>query len=38
MLDKERSLKSKIRKQNKLIKKLKSTIKIYAPYMNFPEE
>jgi len=38
MLDKERRLMSQIRQQKKLIKKLKNTIKIYAPYMNFPDE
>ncbi len=36
--DKERMMKSQIRKQNKLIKKLKNIIKMYAPYMEFTEE
>jgi hypothetical protein len=36
--DKERNLKSQIRKQKKLIKKLKNMIKNYAPYMEFPDE
>lgn len=38
MLDKEKRLMSQIRQQKKLIKRLKNTIKIYAPYMNFPDE
>ncbi|GAI45919.1 unnamed protein product [marine sediment metagenome] len=36
--DKERKLKSQIRKQKKLIKELKNTIRIYAPYMKFSNE
>jgi len=38
MVDNEKCLKSQIRQQKKLIKRLKNTIKIYAPYMNFPDE
>lgn len=37
-MDKERKMKSQIRKQKKLIKKLKNMIKMYAPYMGFPDE
>jgi len=36
--DKERKLKSQIRKQKKLIKKLRNMIKMYAPYMELSEE
>lgn len=36
--DKKRMMKSQIRKQKKLIKKLKNMIKMYAPYMEFPDE
>lgn len=32
---KEKKLESQIRKQRQLIKRLKSIIKIYAPYMKF---
>jgi len=35
--NKERKLKSQIRKQKKLIKELKNTIKSYAPYMKFSD-
>ena len=38
MNDKERKLKSQIRKQKKMIKKLKNMIRLYAPYMNFSDE
>ena len=31
-------MKKQIDKQKRLIKKLKGIIKIYAPYMNIPEE
>ena len=34
-IDKERRMKSQIRNQKELIKELKETIKIYAPYMRF---
>ena len=34
----EQNLKTEIRKQRKLIKKLKNMIRIYAPYMKFPDE
>ena len=37
-LDKEKEMKSRIRKQKKLIKQLKNMIRIYAPYMEFPDE
>lgn len=36
--DKERKMKTQIREQKKLIKKLKNVIRIYAPYMKFPDE
>jgi hypothetical protein len=36
--DKEQKLKSQIRKQKKLIKELENMMKIYAPYMKFPDE
>lgn len=36
--DNERKLKSRIRKQKRLIKQLKNMIKNYAPYMHFPDE
>ncbi len=36
--DKERKMRSQIREQKKLIKKLKNMIKTYAPYMHFPDE
>ena len=35
VVEKEKKLESQIRKQKKLIKELKSIIKIYAPYMKF---
>ena len=38
MTDKEKLLKSKIREQKKLIKRLKNMVKTYAPYMSFPDE
>lgn len=38
VMDKERELKSQIRRQKKLIKKLKNMIRSYAPYINFPDE
>lgn len=37
-LDIEKNMKSQIRDQKKLIKELKNMIKIYAPYMQFPDE
>lgn len=38
VMDKERDLKSQIRRQKKLIKKLKNMVRDYAPYINFPDE
>jgi len=38
VMDKERKLKSQLRKQKKLIKTLKKMIRNYAPYMEFPDE
>jgi len=38
MTDKEKLLKSQIRKQKRVIKRLKNMIKIYAPYMQFTDE
>jgi len=37
-IDTEGKMKSKIIEQKKLIKKLKNTLRIYAPYMQFPDE
>ena len=34
-IEKEKKLEYQVRKQKKLIKELKSVIKIYAPYMKF---
>jgi len=36
--DKIRKMKTQIREQKRLIKKLKNMIKMYAPYMEFPDE
>jgi len=36
--DKIRKMKTQIRVQKRLIKKLKNMIKMYAPYVEFPEE
>ena len=36
--DEERKLRSQIRKQKKLIKRLKNMIRLYAPYMEFSDE
>jgi len=36
--DGEKKLKSQIREQKRLIKRLKNMIKIYAPYMKFSDE
>lgn len=38
MNKRDQKLKSQIRKQKKLIKKLKNMIRNYAPYMEFPDE
>lgn len=37
-VDKERKMKSQIRKQRNLIKELKNIIRHYAPYMRFPDK
>ena len=36
--NKEQKMKLQIKEQKKLIKKLKNLIRIYAPYMRFPDE
>lgn len=38
MNKRDQKLKSQIREQKKLIKRLKNMIKNYAPYMKFPDE